>query len=115
MTELAIEVCNWPTGACLLEEAGAKIEDTVPPKFVGLLSLSLDRGQVSDGRSQAHEASFVSERGPVTSTGETQTPTSLWLGLILAEVICCVISAGNLESSVVVVVVVVVVVFIYFE
>ena len=39
---LVKEVCNWPTGARILVEAGAKIEGNVPSKFVGLLSLSLE-------------------------------------------------------------------------
>ena len=96
---LIMEVCNWPTEACLLVEAGAKIEGTVPPKFVGLLSLSLeDRCRIVVRRHM--KLLFVSERGPVTSAGEIQTSTSLLLGLILAEVICCEFSAGNLESSV---------------
>ena len=39
---LAIEDYHWPAGARLLVEAGAKIRGKIPPKFVGLLSLSLE-------------------------------------------------------------------------
>ena len=38
----AIQDYHWAVGARLLVEAGAKIEGPVPPKFVGLLSLSLE-------------------------------------------------------------------------
>ena len=38
----AIQDYHWPVGARLLVEAGAKIEGTVPSKFAGLLSLSLE-------------------------------------------------------------------------
>ena len=38
----AIQDYHWPVGARLLVEAGAKIKGTVPSKFVGLLSLSLE-------------------------------------------------------------------------
>ena len=38
----AIQDYHWPVGARLLVEAGAKIEGTVPSKFVCLLSLSLE-------------------------------------------------------------------------
>ena len=39
---LAIEDYHWPAGARLLVEAGAKIRGKIPPKFVSLLSLSLE-------------------------------------------------------------------------
>ena len=39
---LAIQEYHWPAGACLLVEAGAQIQGNIPPKFVELLSLSLE-------------------------------------------------------------------------
>ena len=39
---VAIQDFHWPMGARLLVEAGAKTQGKVPPKFVGLLSLSLE-------------------------------------------------------------------------
>ena len=39
---LAIQECHWPAGARLLVEAGAQIQGIISPKFVELLSLSLE-------------------------------------------------------------------------
>ena len=39
---VAIQDYHWPMGARLLVESGAKIQGKVPPKFAGLLSLSLE-------------------------------------------------------------------------
>ena len=49
---------------------------------------------MSDSRSQAHEASNVSERGPVASSRESQTSTSLSLGLTIAKEIILVHNLG---------------------
>ena len=46
----AIQVYHWPAGAHLLLEAGAKIQGTIPPKFVEFLSLSLEERSRSVAR-----------------------------------------------------------------